>query len=186
MQTATTTINKFVRIGRGPDGDVYAQIQYEGTRLSITGVVGPTTKGDAASCGQIIGSTWEIREYAPGWDADLEARFRQTWKAWHLNDMRPGCEHQRAPADGREPWSERRIDTSKPKDRYGLHFVGQRTASWNMLGWVRRDEHPLGLLGEPCPTCGYKYGTAWLSEDVPAEVIEFLMSLPSASAPKGW
>lgn len=177
---------KTVEIGRAPEGDVYAMIKFDGKRLSISGVVGPTDDGDARQCGQIVMSPWEIAEYAPGWDRDVEKKFRATWSAWHRNDMRAGCEHQRAPADGREPWGERRIDPSKPKDAYGLHFEGQRTMSWNMLGWVRRDEHPLGLLGEPCPTCGYKYRTAWLHEDVPADVLDFLRSLPSVKTPKGW
>lgn len=58
------------------------------------------------------------------------------WRRWHLNDMRAGCEHQRA------------------------------------LGWNSYDEHP----SEPCPTCGYKYGTAWLYEPIPEEIITTIMS----------
>jgi hypothetical protein len=46
-----------------------------------------------------------------------------------------------------------------------------------MLVWVRRSEHPEGLLGEPCSTCGYKYGTAWLREAVPEDVLRFLREL---------
>lgn len=46
------------------------------------------------------------------------------------------------------------------------------------IGWVRPNEHPRGMLCAPCPTCGYKYGSAWLHEDVPADVIAWLESLP--------
>lgn len=29
------------------------------------------------------------------------------------------------------------------------------------LGWLRPTDHPDGLLGNPCPVCGYRYGTSW-------------------------
>ena len=32
------------------------------------------------------------------------------------------------------------------------------------------------LVNDPCPTCGYKYGTAWLFEAVPDDVIAWLFS----------
>lgn len=43
-----------------------------------------------------------------------------------------------------------------------------------LAGWVKPEEHPAGLLCKPCPTCGYKYGTAWLYEPLPADVVKFL------------
>lgn len=94
------------------------------------------------------------------------------WKRWHLNGLNPGCEHQRA-----EGWAARPIDPSKPTSAYGKHFPGQQYDSWNMLTWVRRDEHPEGLMSHPCPTCGYKYGSAWLYEPIPADVMETLNGL---------
>ena len=33
-------------------------------------------------------------------------------------------------------------------------------------------------VGTPCPTCGYKYGTAWLYEEVPQAVLDWLGKLP--------
>lgn len=44
-------------------------------------------------------------------------------------------------------------------------------------GWTRPDEHPGGLLGKPCETCGYKYGTSWLFEEVPAEILTELKEM---------
>ncbi len=41
-------------------------------------------------------------------------------------------------------------------------------------------------LNQPCPTCGYKYGSAWLFEPVPAEVVEFLESLPATERVPAW
>jgi len=32
-------------------------------------------------------------------------------------------------------------------------------------------------LGAPCPTCGYRYGTAWLKRELPAEVVELAASV---------
>lgn len=43
--------------------------------------------------------------------------------------------------------------------------------------WVRTEEHPEGLLCKPCKICGYKYGTKWLHEDVPEEILKELMEM---------
>lgn len=54
------------------------------------------------------------------------------------------------------------------------------------IGWVYPHEHPDGMLTRPCPECGYKYGSAWLHEDVPPEVLEWLQGLPDADRPNPW
>ena len=59
--------------------------------------------------------------------------------------------------------------------------VGVKTA-----GWVSHREHPDGLLSKPCPVCRYKYGSAWLKEDVPEDVITFLESLPDSTLTPAW
>ncbi len=178
--TTETTIKKTIHPGTGPYGRVFYRIKFDGRRLSITGVEGPLKSGDCrGGCGQIIDA--EITKLASGWTDTMLAEFRRAWKAWHLNDMRAGCEHQRA-----EGWADRPIDPSKPTSAYGKHFDGQKQSSWNMLAWVRRDEHPEGLLSHPCPTCGYKYGTAWLHEDIPSEVLDFLSSLPDSDRTPPW
>jgi hypothetical protein len=84
-------------------------------------------------------------------------RLFQIWERWHLNDMRAGCEHQR-----KAKWDEKLLDDTKPATQN------------NMATWTYRKDNPKGLLAEPCPECGYKYGTAWLFETIPADVIEFL------------
>lgn len=55
-----------------------------------------------------------------------------------------------------------------------------------VLGWMRQEEHPDGILCRPCPVCGYKYGTSWKKEEVPEEVISFLKELPCADLPDSW
>ncbi|MBQ6403878.1 MAG: hypothetical protein IJI27_08230 [Oscillospiraceae bacterium] len=53
-------------------------------------------------------------------------------------------------------------------------------------GWVRFDEDPRGILCKPCPVCGYKYGTAWLREEVPQDVIDWLFALPDTLVRPEW
>jgi hypothetical protein len=110
----------------------------------------------------LVGESWgQIREEIAEFFPEVVPLF-----PWHLNNMKVACVHQEA-----EGWGERPIDPTKPTDTYGKHFPGQVSSSWNMLAWVRRDEHPQGLLSEPCPVCGYRYGSAWLKRELPPEII---------------
>jgi hypothetical protein len=62
---------------------VWITIDWDGKKLSFTGVEGPRGNGDAlGSCGQIDISA-------------INPELAELWKRWHLNNMRPGCEHQR-------------------------------------------------------------------------------------------
>jgi hypothetical protein len=54
------------------------------------------------------------------------------------------------------------------------------------LGWLRPEEHPLGLMCRPCPECGYEYGSAWNREEVPPGVLEWLCGLPEAKPAPAW
>lgn len=143
--------------------------------------------------------------------------------AGHLNDMRAGCEHQRAENWGDETLevvsykltaeaikirkgaeakstnaaiasqaaelseTERALlsldwwrDVYSPPDAdsplSGMYEVSKRESK--RASWVNPHEHPRGVLCKPCPVCGYKFGMAWLFEEVPTEVLDFLRSLP--------
>lgn len=111
--------------------------------------------------------------------ADL-AQLPAVWERWHLNGMQAGCAHQRAAG-----WADRPIDPTKPTTAYGRHYPGQRSDSWNMLAWVTPAQHPDGLLTRPCPECGYPYGSAWLSEPLPAEVEAFVRDLARLPVSRG-
>lgn len=181
-------MKKIVRIGSIQESwmtypvSVFCKIKIDDGNLSITGVEGPTKDGNCkGASGQININPDVFTSFADGWSKELAAKFSETWKRWHLNDMRAGCEHQRA-----EKWDEKPIDASKPLNTYGKHFDGQRTASWNMLAWVSPKEHPGGLLTKPCPICGYRYGSAWLKEELPEDVVEFLQSLPDTDVEPAW
>jgi len=49
-------------------------------------------------------------------------------------------------------------------------------------GWVRPEEHPDGLLGKACETCGYHYGTAWKHEALPREIVRQVMGWETKAA----
>jgi len=160
------------RIGHR-EADVFVKIQWDGTRLSMTGVEGPKSNGDAVgSCGQLSESPKIMGDL----DEPTVMKMFEIWKEHHLNDMRPYCAHQK-----KLGWHKRRIDGSKPSNAYGKHFDGQKSPSWNLAGWVYPAEHHKGVLCKPCPECGYKYGSEWKTEPVPNNVLEFLASLPETT-----
>lgn len=43
--------------------------------------------------------------------------------------------------------------------------------------WVKETEHPDGVLMKACPVCGYKYGSEWLYEKLPQEIINKVEAL---------
>jgi hypothetical protein len=160
-----------IRVGTLDRRQVWVTAEIEGNRLSMTGEVVARPGVEPVECGQIIEAVRECKP-ANGWTHAELNKLADVWARWHLNDMRAGCEHQRA-----EGWNKRPIDPSRPTDTYGTHFEGQRQASWNMLAWVRPEDHPDGLLTRPCPVCGYRYGTAWLTEELPQEIRDYVESL---------
>jgi hypothetical protein len=44
-------------------------------------------------------------------------------------------------------------------------------------GWIRYDENEIGILGKPCPVCGYKYGHGWKYMPIPDADIEIIKQL---------
>lgn len=54
-----------------------------------------------------------------------------------------------------------------------------RPVETKKTGWLSEKEHPEGYLSKPCPVCGYKYGSAWLTEEIPADVIKQIKSWDS-------
>lgn len=64
--------------------------------------------------------------------------------------------------------------------------LGHPNVEYKTRGWIRHTEHELGFLGKKCPVCGYGYGSAWIKEDVPQEVIDWLFALPDARTKPAW
>jgi hypothetical protein len=159
---------------------VFCKVAFEGGNLAITGVIGPTKDGDAKhGCGQIVRELAKV-DLGDGWTPAMLSTFAEAWRLWHLNDMRAGCVHQRV-----NGWDKMPIDPTKPLDAYGDH-TGNGRATWNMLVWVTPQEHPKGLLGVACKACGYPYGSKWLREEIPADVVAFLRGLPESKRKPAW
>lgn len=64
--------------------------------------------------------------------------------------------------------------------------LGHSNIEYKTRGWISHKDHELGFLGKKCPVCGYGYGTAWIKEEVPEDVIEWLFALPDAYKTPAW
>lgn len=210
---------------------VFVKITYNNGVLSLHGVIGPYTNGNAwGGCGQIRDELDRITRKAPGWTNDMIDKLHAVWKRWHLNDMRLNCEHQH----GAE-WEPKRITTYEftmtaetvlarrdaerraiDSIKLGQQFTptGEETKLANLpmsfthhcealdderapyyrlsrtnIEWsnyIYPSVHPEGLLMKPCPVCGYEYGSSWRLEPVPADVIDWLFSLPETTVEPAW
>lgn len=156
-------LNKVVRVGKGPDGNVFCNIKFADGKLSITGVIGPKSDGNCkGSCGQIDMSEWDITKYAPGWTRELEQQFRTVWGEWHLNDLQAGSPAQTA------------YLKANPEKSYDKACEALTAAGLNPdPGYLHN--------GKP-----YKYGNAWLGVGVPADVLDFLAALPETDIQPAW
>lgn len=105
-------------------------------------------------------------EYCEGWDAESFKKLLEVCDLWHLNGTRAGCEHQMANWDLAAE----------------LEVAGKKKRA----NWVTATEHPDGCLSKPCEVCGYRYGSAWLFEELPREVIAYVEALPDAGEPCAW
>lgn len=211
---------------------VFVKIKHTDGKLSITGAEGMRSSRDCESCGQIT-NTLRAETFAPAVGVDAE-RLATLWDRWHLNDMRAGCEHQRAewvtnreitlhplkwgPAFNAlrfkvenaeatvEEYAEYQrirplvfaltIGYNRPRhpalwgeagnELLANEFAAPEKTERRLAGSTSYREHPDGLLGKPCPECGYKYGAAWLREEVPADVLEWLYNLPETTNRPAW
>lgn len=240
-QAEVKPFKRQLRPGATSEGDVFVTVEWDGTRLSISGVEGPMRNGDCkGSAGQCLEVLGRLTSLGEGWGSHpvTAGRLAYLWERWHLNDMRPGCEHQRTSG-----WNERaRAELQLAPLTWGVKFFDLRTkagdgtltedeyaeyrtlakvvqavtltrrpahpdlygaAATQLLadgylkidekkketktaGWVMPSEHPHGLLTKPCETCGYKYGTEWKTEPVPAEVLAELQAMPEADKTNPW
>lgn len=158
-------MDKVCRIGArtlgGRNVSVYVRIKIVDGNLSIVGVEGLTKSGYClGSCGQIVGELKRINNFVGDWERWLPT-FTEIWERWHLNDMKAG--------------------TIKQED-----FLRKKKSELN----VRRLDYEVackyleeaGLLIDN----GYKYGTSWLKEELPSEVIAFLEALPETDKTPAW
>ena len=150
-------------VGRTADGRFYVTARWqwrnEQDELSLTGVVGPKENGDAlGSSGQT--GVPEILEYGDGWDAESAAKLAELWDRWHLNGTTAGSPRQ-------EAWlRENPVTAVWPDSHYDKAKAALAEAG------LQPDEEYIHN-GKP-----YSYGSAWLYENVPDDVLEWLRDLP--------
>lgn len=83
----------YTRSGKEADKNAFVKIEYNNSKLSISGVVAPLSNGDClGSAGQCVD---EIRNGIPTdeWTTEMLNKLCDIWDRWHLNDMRPYCPH---------------------------------------------------------------------------------------------
>ncbi len=134
----------------------------KGIELSICGEIWNHIHTDIISGGQNIDTIARLFPHNK-----KVQRVKEIWKRWHLNDIRAGCAHQRA-----LKWEDVRIPVADLPD----NKISNRDERGILAIWVYPKEHKDGLLTKPCPECGYAYGSKWLFEEIPAEVIEEIKS----------
>ena len=142
-------------------------------RLSFTGVEGPKRNGGCyGGCGQIV-MHW-LEGDRPAVDADFTPdkfdRLVALWDRWHLNDMRSGSPRQ-------EEWLRANPVTAVyPESHYDKACAALAEAGLNPDDEF---EHP--TKGGP-----YSYGTGWIYEAVPDDVIDEIMSWPTTTREPAW
>lgn len=151
------TVLPTVEVG-GVDTTATLHIRLRDGRLSITGSIREAGRG-ITSAGQCLDTVMELYP-----DNTLVKEIHDMWAAWHLNDMRAGCEHQRA-----EEWNLVPVDPEKGLTAY-INTPSYK--GWNQKVWQPYDQG--GFLSKPCKTCGYKYGSGWIFEKLPQDVVDTL------------
>lgn len=145
---------------------IFCRVEFDGRRLSISGVEGPLRNGNSlGGCGQILETLDRLAFYAPGWDADSVRRFKECWERWHLNDMHAGTPAQEAAV---KAWLD---EDNRPYDydRVCLMLQGKN------LNPDKSNQRE-----------AYLYGTRWLFEAVPLDVLEYLEGLPESTVKPAW
>jgi len=133
--------------------NVFVEVQYKEGRLSLVGVEGPMLNGNCkGGCGQIQdnfmlpnGKIQEGYSLRPLWNEAMLMGLRMIWDAYHLNDLKAGCQHQE--------------DAGYTYDKNKGHL---------------------------CPICNYNIGHGWNTQEVPQEVIDWLVSLPDTEVTPYW
>lgn len=181
----TTTINKKVGLGKTDEGyrvvlDVYYGPDREGNAerqpvvqsveheeipyplvLTITGELCDLSKRRSSpdfivGIGQIHGEVRKIVQPDGSLTVDDAKRLADLWERWHLNTMRAACAH---------------MDLSQVPDDVpeNLPYAERQAGGVDRYTWIRTNL--------PCPVSDYKYGSAWLAENVPDEVVEEISNL---------
>lgn len=146
---------------------VFVTVVWDGEELHFTGVEGPKRNGDAhGSCGQIDMNWWENHERwtygSPDMPRERVERLMELWDRWHLNHMKAGSPAQ-------EAWLRANPVTAIYPES---HFDKAREAL--AAAGLQPDPNYYGRDSLP-----YSYGSAWLHEEVPHDVLVELLTYPT-------
>ena len=94
-----------------------------------------------------------------------------------IDAARIGKTYQTTPAEMRLLSLEYFIKRPQELTAEEAEFYAPNGQERRMKGWVRPDEHPNGILGKPCPVCGYKYGTGWKYAEIPNDDLNRIKEL---------
>ena len=140
--------------GKGPVNMGEVEWSLENGCFYASGGIWNSRKGHARDyvvCGQCLDT---LVEYFP--TNELLKRIHAVWERWHLNDMKAGSPRQRAFLRGKEPPS------------------GVQHYSWaieQLTHAVLQPDAEYLHNGKP-----YSYGSAWLTEELPQEVVDEINS----------
>lgn len=118
------------------------------------------------------------RQVAGGTDAEAGAQLGA--KIAQINKVFKAIDLAGYTSTGQHVWPD------EAKILFAEGFIELDKTEEKAVGWTTEREHPEGMLSRPCPTCGWKYGNGWRLEPVPADVIEFLNSLPDTDTKPAW
>lgn len=144
----------------------FAEITFKDGHLSIYGVIGPKSNGNAFGAAGQIHEELDRVVPAKGWDAESVKKFQKVWERWHLNDLRAGSPKQMR-------FLESLAANGKPVDYENAVKAMKEAGIYEDVDFIHE--------GKP-----YRYGSAWLKEEVPAEVLEWLQSLPESAVKPAW
>lgn len=146
-------MQKKLYLGKHDRGDCYVEIRMNEGRLSITGEEWMPSKRDIRMGGQCLET---LLTYFPN-DTKL-TRIVEIWNRWHLNDTRAGSPAQETFL---------RLHPVKavyPQSHYELASKVLADAGLNPDPNYMHDGKP------------YKYGSAWLREEIPADIMNEIES----------
>lgn len=126
----------------------FVTIAYQGNRLYIVGKCNGYR-------GQVSGELRRLIDAEPStlkFSVKDVKKLCDIWDRWHLNHMRAGTKKQE---DAIRKW--RKTHSGDYTYNNACKYLSE-----------------IGLLVDD----GYKYGTSWLTEEVPRDVLEWLFSLP--------
>lgn len=164
--TAIPSFQKVIQPFNTSLGKTWVQIKWDASegKLSFMGVEGARANGNArGSCGQIEIDFTEISKVSKGYNLLLIHKLRKVWKRWHLNTNRAGSPNQQAYLET--------VNLQKDSTKL-FSWLDSATSALEKAGL--NPDSSFIYNGKP-----YLFGTAWIKEEVPAEVIQWLYSLPS-------